>query len=225
VWLVLFNTTKSFVQPLHKTRREKEKNEKFFRFAEMSANDGTERETKPSVQGFNRFLFIPGVVVPPPERERVTRIVFLNATHTNNPAKPKKKTISLCMCTTAPHHNDDGLSVTPLDLFRKNKKYFYVLIRPGSRETNGLRGGFPLGLRNPFHRRSPRISLRLNWTVNRTDFIWLFEKSFTTPCATTPKSGPSIRVAQKFYSLSFSLLLFLSLSLALLSVYKKREEN
>jgi hypothetical protein len=128
------------------------------------------------------------------------------------------------MCTTAPHHNDDGLSVTPLDLFRKNKKYFYVLIRPGSRETNGLRGGFPLGLRNPFHR-SPRISLRLNWTVNRTDFIWLFEKSFTTPCATTPKSGPSIRVAQKFYSLSFSLLLFLSLSLALLSVYKKREEN
>lgn len=125
-------------------------------------------------------------------------------------------------------HNDDGLSVTPLDLFRKKIYIFLcILIRPGSRETNGLRGGFPLGLRNPFHRRSPRISLRLNWTVNRTDFIWLFEKSFTTPCATTPKSGPSIRVAQKFYSLSFSLLLFLSLSLSrfIVGIYKKREEN
>jgi hypothetical protein len=102
VWLVLFNTTKSFVQPLHKTRREKEKNEKFFRFAEMSANDGTERETKPSVQGFNRFLFIPGVVVPPPERKRVTRIVFLNATHTNNPAKPEKNR-SLYACVPRHH--------------------------------------------------------------------------------------------------------------------------
>lgn len=49
----------------------------------MSANDGTERETKPSVQGFNRFLFIPGVVVPPPERERESHTNSFSECHTH----------------------------------------------------------------------------------------------------------------------------------------------
>lgn len=61
----------------------KRKKENFFRFAEMSANDGTERETKPSVQGFNRFLFIPGVVVPPPERERESHTNSFSECHTH----------------------------------------------------------------------------------------------------------------------------------------------
>lgn len=59
VWLVLFNTTKSFIQPLHKTRREKEKKKIFFVLLKCRQTTGPKGRPSQAFKVLTGFYLFP----------------------------------------------------------------------------------------------------------------------------------------------------------------------